>query len=108
MKLFSLSLLAALLLAAPAHAADDYALTLKDHQFAPNPLTVPANEKIKLTVKNLQSEPAEFESTDLNREKVVTPNGEIVVYIGPLPAGTYSYFDDFHRATTGVIVAKEK
>lgn len=104
-KLLSLSLLAALLLPGAAQA-DDYTLTLKDHQFSPNPITIPANRKIKLTVKNLQSGPAEFESSDLNREKVVEANGQIVVYIGPLDPGKYGYFDDFNHTTTGTIIAK--
>ncbi len=91
---------------AVAHA-DDYVLTLKDHQFSPKELTIPANEKIKITVKNLDSTAAEFESSDLNREKVVAANGEITVFIGPVDAGTYGYFDDFHRSTTtGTIIAK--
>ena len=95
-----------LLFSALAHA-DDYQITLKNHQFAPNELIVPAGRRIKLTVKNLDPTPAEFESSDLDREKVVTGNSEISVFIGPLDPGRYAYFDDFHRNTTkGAIVAK--
>ncbi len=94
-----------LLFALPAHA-DDYVITLKDHAFSPAELVVPAGQKIKLTVKNLNDQPAEFESATLNREKVVTPHGDIVVFIGPLDAGKYGYFNDFDRTTTGVITAK--
>jgi len=86
--------------------AEDYVLTLNDHQFSPQPLTIPAGQRIKLTVKNLMSGTAEFESSDLGREKVVEAGSEIIVFIGPLDAGTYTYFDDFHRETTGTIVAK--
>ena len=89
-----------------AHA-EDYVLTLKNNQFSPKVLTVPAGQKIKITVKNQDATPAEFESSDLNREKVVGANSEISVFIGPLDAGSYGYFDDFHRdTTTGTIVAK--
>jgi hypothetical protein len=69
-------------------------------------LTIPADTKVKLIVQNLDSAPAEFESYDLNREKVVGPNSEITVFIGPLDPGRYSIFDDFHRDTTGTIIAK--
>ncbi len=87
--------------------AEDYVLTLKNNQFFPKVLTIPAGQRIKLIVKNQDATPAEFESSDLNREKVVGANSEIVVFIGPLDAGTYGYFDDFHRdTTTGTIVAK--
>ena len=86
--------------------ANDYVLTLKDHQFTPQPLVLPANQKIKLIVKNQQSTPAEFESAELNREKVVQPNSEITVILGPLDPGTYGYFDDFYHEATGKITVK--
>ena len=89
-----------------AHA-DDYVITLKNNQFSPKELTIPAGEKVKITVKNTDATPSEFESSDLNREKVVGANSEIIVYIGPLDPGSYGYFDDFHRdTTTGTIIAK--
>jgi hypothetical protein len=104
----SLLLSTAILLSFMAIAhADDYVLTLKDHQFSPKELTIPVNEKVKIIVKNLDPTAAEFESSDLDREKVVAANGEITVFIGPIDAGTYGYFDDFHRnTTTGTIIAK--
>lgn len=106
----SLFLTAALVVAlslATAADAEDYVLTLKDNQFAPTVLTVPAGQKIRISVKNLDATPAEFESSDLNREKLVGAKSEIILFIGPLDAGSYSYFDDFHRATTtGLIIAQ--
>lgn len=98
-----------LLFSLPAHAEgsdSNYIITLKDHQFSPKELTIPADQKIKLTVKNAEPTPVEFESSDMNREKVVAPNSEVTVFIGPLETGSYAYFDDFHRETTGTIVAK--
>ena len=93
-------------LSTPAQA-EDYVLNLKDHQFSPQELTLPSNQKIKLIVKNMDSTPAEFESADLNREKVVGANGEITIFLGPLDSGIYSYFDDFHHdTTTGTIKVK--
>jgi plastocyanin len=82
-------------------------LTLLNHAFTPQNLTVPVGKKIKLTVVNKDASSGEFESFDLNREKVVPANGQIYVYIGPLDAGTYDFFDDFHRSTTtGKIIAQ--
>ena len=93
---------------APGRSEDAaFTLTIKDHRFAPEQLAVPAGKKITLAIKNLDATPAEFESTDLNREKVVTGGGLITVFIGPLRPGSYEFFDDFNPGTThGHIVAK--
>ena len=98
----------AALFAANSHAQEpDYTITLKDGKFAPANLVIPAETKVKITVKNQDSVPAEFESYELNREKVVGAKSEITVFVGPLKAGSYGYFDDFHRATTqGTLTAK--
>ncbi len=107
MKRFLIYSLALSALQPFAAHAEDYVLTLKNNQFSPKVLTIPAGQRIKLIVKNQDATPAEFESSDMNREKVVGANSEIVVFIGPLEPGSYGYFDDFHRnTTTGIIVAK--
>jgi hypothetical protein len=68
---------------------------------------VPAGQKIRLEVRNTDDTADEFESTDLNREKLVAPGSAITVFLGPLDAGSYKFFGDFHRDTAqGVIVAK--
>lgn len=94
--------------AAPALSEDGpYVLTIKNHRFEPTEIAIPANQKIKLTVKNLDPTPEEFESTDLRREKVVAGGGEITVYIGPLQPGRYEFFGDFNPTTArGHIVVK--
>lgn len=102
--------LSALLALAPlaANAADvpEFTLTIKDHRFTPAELTIPANTKVKLIVVNQDATPEEFESHELNREKVVTGNASINVYVGPLKAGRYLYFGDFHQETArGVLIA---
>jgi Cupredoxin-like domain len=81
-------------------------LVLKDHHFVPTELTVPAGKRVELVVENRDATPAEFESTDLRREKIVVGNGKISVWVGPLPPGTYGFFDDFHPATTGKLIAQ--
>ena len=106
-KLYIAALVALALPFATAQAAEVYELTLKNNQFSPKELTVPAGQKIKVTVRNLDSTPAEFESADLNREKVVAAGGQVSVYLGPLNAGTYAFFDDFHHeTTTGTLIVK--
>ena len=79
--------------------APEFALTLKNHLYLPSELKVPANVKFKLRVTNSDATPEEFESTDFSREAVVLPNRSVVVYVGPLRAGTYTFFGDFHRNT---------
>jgi hypothetical protein len=91
---------------APAWADEPYRLTIRDHKFVPERLEVAARVKIKVIVKNEGKESAEFESFELNREKVVLPGGEITVFLGPLEPGEYPFFDDFHLDTKGVLVAK--
>jgi len=82
-------------------------IIIKNHQFIPSQLIIPAGQKIKITVDNQDPTAEEFESFDLNREKVVSGNKKIIVFIGPLQQGTYKYFGDFHQKTAqGVIVAQ--
>ena len=99
-------LLAALFLGAQPVRAEDYILTLKDHAYTPKEITIPADQKVKLIVKNASPVAAEFESSDLNREKIVTAGNEVTIFVGPLKAGAYQFFDDFHRETTGMLIAK--
>lgn len=85
--------------------AADYVLTIKDQAFSPAELTVPADQKVKIIVKNLDTTPAEFESHKLNREKVIAGNSEANVFVGPLKAGSYPFFEEFHGAK-GTLIAK--
>jgi hypothetical protein len=82
----------ALLLTFSAYAQDFEAhLTIREHKFEPAELTVPAGQKIKLLVENQDATPEEFESNELNREKIVVGKGTITVFLGPLmPAATRS------------------
>jgi hypothetical protein len=84
-----------------------YTLRIKDHRFIPAQLVVPANVKFQLFVVNEDPTPEEFESHELNREKIVTGNSKIVVFIGPLKPGRYPYFGDFNSKTAqGVLLAR--
>jgi hypothetical protein len=83
------------------------AIALRDHQFAPAEVTAPAGVKFELRVHNEQKTSAEFESSSLHREQVVTPGATITVYLGPLSVGSYEFFDDFHPATRGHLVVEK-
>jgi hypothetical protein len=96
-------------IAALASAAEppEIKLVIRNHRFVPTELVVPANTKIKLMVVNEDPTPEEFESHQLNREKVVTGGGTIPVYVGPLKPGRYPFFGDFHSDTAqGALIAK--
>lgn len=100
---FTLPLAAGSALAQDAEAR----LTIKDHRFEPAELTVPAGKKVKLTIENQDDTAEEFESYELNREKVVPPKGKVTVYVGPLKPGRYPFFGDFHKDTAkGVLIAQ--
>jgi hypothetical protein len=91
----------------PARADQVLTLEFHNHRFVPDRLQVPANAKFQLLVKNTDDTADEFESVDLNREKLVTPGQTITVFLGPLSPGTYKFFGDFHQDTAqGVLVAK--
>jgi plastocyanin len=98
------SLVAATIAATFVHAAiaadmPEFSLVIKNHVYQPSELKIPAGTKVKLHITNEDATAEEFESTDFNRESVVLPNRSIVVFIGPLRAGTYGFFGDFHRDT---------
>lgn len=104
------ALLTALIFAAgSASGADqpEFRLVLKDHVFSPNEIEVPAGQKIRLIVENQDPTPEEFESYELNRERIVPANESITVYVGPLEPGRYEFFGEFNMDTArGWLVAR--
>jgi hypothetical protein len=94
-----------------AAAADvpTFALTLQNHQFTPDHLTVPAGQRFLIELTNHDETTDEFESYDMKFEKIVVPGGKIAVFAGPLHPGTYKFFDDYHPDTAqGTITAEAK
>jgi heme/copper-type cytochrome/quinol oxidase subunit 2 len=83
-----------------------FSILLKNGQFVPNEVQIPAGVKVKLVVRNDNQVASEFESNQFHREKVVGPGQEITVYVGPLDPGSYEFFDDFHPQTRGHLIAK--
>ena len=96
-------------IALPLHAEDlpAYNLTIKDGRYSPETVEIPADQKIRLVIKNEGPGPEEFESSDLNREKIIKAGKTAEVIIGPLKPGTYKFIGEFHPKTAqGRIVAK--
>ncbi len=84
-----------------------YTIVIKDHKFDPAQLNVPAGQKVEVVIDNQDPTPEEFESYELNREKVVAGGKKIIIYLGPLKPGFYKYFGEFHKETAqGTIVAQ--
>ncbi|MBS0193193.1 MAG: cupredoxin domain-containing protein [Proteobacteria bacterium] len=103
----AIALLAFAPLTALAADVPEFTLTIQNHRYVPAELTIPANTKVKLIVVNKDPTAEEFESHELNREKVVAGGASINVYVGPLKAGRYPFFGDFNQATAqGVLIAR--
>ncbi len=80
--------------------ADDDAtlvLTLKGHHFDPAAPTIPADKRVKVTVTNMDTTPAEIESDDFKLEKVLPAGVAVTLTIGPLKAGSYEIHDEYNE-----------
>jgi hypothetical protein len=84
-----------------------FVIELKDGAISPLRLEVPANRTFKIELRNTGTTPAEFESLELHREKVLAPQSTSFIVIKNLDPGEYKFFDDFHPdAPQAVLVAK--
>ena len=100
--------LAGLAAGTPARAAEPVRLTIKNHRFSPDKITVPAGQRLQIEITNQDSMPEEFESSDLRVEKIIVPGGKITVSVGPLKARSYKFFGDYHPVTAmGTLIAVE-
>ena len=81
-------------------------LTVEDGGFRPAELSTPTGAKIRLEVSNQTAAAIEFESFELNRERVVQPGQKVAVYLSGLSPGRYEFFDDFHPERKGVLVVE--
>jgi hypothetical protein len=103
-----MALLVALLPGAAAGAdVPTFTLEIRDHLFYPSELVIPADTKVKLIVANLDATPEEFESYELNREKVIMGGARAIIFLGPLPAGVYPFFGEFNPKTAQGTVKAE-
>lgn len=89
-----------------AESLPTFQLMLEHHLFFPSRLEVPANTKFRLVIENRDSTAEEFDSFDLNREKVIFPRSSARLFVGPLEPGNFEFFGEYNSSTAkGVIVA---
>jgi plastocyanin len=81
-------------------------LAVQDGGFQPAELKTPSGAKVRLEVTNNTAVAIEFESFELNRERVVQPGQKVAVYLSGLAPGRYEFFDDFHPDRKGTLVAE--
>ena len=90
-----------------AASEPEFAITLRDHQFTPAEINVPAGVKVKLVVDNQDAGPEEFDSHALNREKVIPGKTKATIFIGPLAPGRYPFIGEFNATTArGEVVVR--
>jgi len=88
-------------------APTEFELEIRDHLFLPDEIRIPADQKVKLVVYNRDPTPEEFESYELNREKVIMGNSKAIIFIGPLKPGEYPFFGEFNPTTAlGKVIAE--
>ena len=105
----ALSVLMVYCIATRAFALPEVIVEIKDHLFYPQEVVVPAGRKVRLTFVNFDDSPEEIDSFALNREKVIFSHSSGSIYIGPLTAGEYPFFGEYHpnSAVGKVIVIEE-
>lgn len=86
-----------------------YQIDIINHQFTPSEIIVKSGKRIKLSINNKDETIEEFESLDLNREKLIPGKSSVNIYVGPLKPGSYSFFGEFNQESAqGKIIVKEK
>ena len=95
-------------LAASSTSPDIVKLTLKDHHFSPETITIPAGQRVKIDFTNQDATADDFDSDDLHVDKDIAPHGRATFFIGPLKPGTYAFKGELHASTAhGTVVVTE-
>jgi plastocyanin len=91
-----------------AEAAEpEFTIVIREHRFEPAQVKIPAGQKVKLLVRNDDATPEEFESHELNREKVIAGKSAATIWVGPLKPGRYPFFGEFNEKTAqGALIAE--
>jgi len=106
MRLLLIALLALVGMASQS-LAEDFSIVIKDHRFEPAEIQVPTGQTFTLTVTNQDASPEEFESTDLDIEKVIAGDQSAAIKIEPLDVGRYEFYGEYHQdSAKGAIIAK--
>ncbi|RMF15583.1 MAG: cupredoxin domain-containing protein [Gammaproteobacteria bacterium] len=74
-------------------------ITIKNHQFSPAEVKIPANTRVKLIVSNEDATAEEFEGEDFKAEKVIAGNSKATIMVGPFKPGRYEFVGEFHEDT---------
>jgi len=91
----------------PVFAVPIIEIEIRDHLFYPAEIEIPVDTKVKLVIINHDGAAEEFESYELNREKVIPGKSKGIIFIGPLPAGEYPFFGEFFPKTAqGKVIVK--
>lgn len=97
------------MLSLKAKGVEEFTIELRQHLFYPSRIDVPAYQKVKLIIHNLDDRPEEFDSFDLNREKMIFAGRKASIFIGPLKPGEYAFFGEYNPNTArGLVVASEQ
>ena len=86
--------------AANATDASTIEVTLQNSAFSPTEVKVAANTAVILKFINKDAAAAEIEAKDLNIEKVVVGNSEIIVRVRPLKPGKYLFVNEYKEDVT--------
>lgn len=82
-------------------------IEIRNHLFIPSEIVIKKNTKVKLIIYNRDETDEEFESYELNREKVIIGKRKGIIFIGPLPKGEYLFFGEFFPKTAqGKVIVK--
>lgn len=96
--------------AGPAPAQDAPTIVevvIKDHRFSPAEIHVPANKPAQLRISNEDPTAEEFNSADLQVEKVFAGLSRGVVRLRPLAPGRYPFMGEYHPDTAqGVVIVE--
>ena len=92
--------------AAWAQTMPSFTLDMRDGVLDPTRIEVPAGTPFKLEITNSGKTPAEFETHDLKREKVLAPGVSSSIVFRRVDPGEYVFFDDFHPQARGILVVK--
>jgi plastocyanin len=105
---FQLACLALLVGLAGTASAEEFTVPLAVHDggFEPVRIKAASGVKVRLEVTNQTATAIEFESFELNRERVIQPGQKVAVYLSGLSAGEYEFFDDFHPERKGILVVE--
>jgi hypothetical protein len=82
-------------------------LTLKDHRFLPDEIHLPTGKPAILKIRNEDATAEEFDSSDLQVEKIIAGKASVTVRLRPLGPGRFRFMGEFHPETAQGVVISE-